>query len=170
MARVRRFEHDQKNEIHTALRQCKDIKALKRLQALDMRARDKSNREIAEATGFHEQYITVLVSKYIQNGLESILDDKRMANIRRMSYEAESQFLEQFLDMAEAGQLVTAEKILQRFDDVTGRPSESTTVYRLLKRHGWRKVKPRPRHPGAANGEEINSSKKLRPSWKKAES
>ena len=43
-----------------------------------------------------------------------------------------------------------------------------------LKRHGWRKVKPRPRRPGKASDEEIASSKKLtknseRSYWKKIE-
>ena len=165
MARRRKFEHYQKHEIRIALKKCKDAKALRRLQALDMRARGKSNNEIVEAIGYHEQYITVLVSKYFQEGLESIVDDKRTSNNRRMSFADEEQFLEQFLDLAEAGQLVTVEKILRAFEEATGKASNTTTIYGLLKRHGWRKVKPRPRHPGAASEEEINASKKLKLSW-----
>jgi hypothetical protein len=43
-----------------------------------------------------------------------------------------------------------------------------------LKRHGWRKVKPRPRHPGKASDEVIEASKKLTKNsghsyWKKIE-
>ncbi|HEY5344316.1 MAG TPA: winged helix-turn-helix domain-containing protein, partial [Solirubrobacteraceae bacterium] len=31
----------------------------------------------------------------------------------------------------------------------SGRPVGPSTLYRILKRHGWRKVVPRPRHPDA---------------------
>jgi len=33
-------------------------------------------------------------------------------------------------------------------------------IYKLLKRHGWRKIKPRPEHPQKASEEEIEASKK----------
>ena len=168
MAMGRRFEHYQKHEIRAALKKCKDTKALKRLQALDMRSRSKSNREISEALGFHEQHITVLVTRYFNEGLIAILKDKRTTNNRRMGFETEEQFLEQFCELAEAGQLVTVESIQKAFEETTGRPVDSSSIYRLLARHGWRKVKPRPRHPGAASEEEINSSKKLKLSWVKS--
>jgi hypothetical protein len=64
--------------------------------------------------------------------------------------------------------------ILAKFEEETGKPSNTTTIYQLLKRHGWRKVQPRPAHPGKASAEEIISSKKLTQKsknwyWKKIE-
>ena len=35
-------------------------------------------------------------------------------------------------------------------------------IYRMLKRHGWRKVMPRSKHPKKANEEAIEASKKLK--------
>jgi transposase len=168
MARRRTFEHYQKHEIRKALKKCKDTKALKRLQALDMRSRGMSNQAITSAIGFGQQYVTVLVTKYFQDGLEAILSDKRTSNNRRMSYEAEEQFLEQFCELAEAGQLITVAGILAAFEKGTGKTSSTSTIYDLLRRHGWRKLRPRPRHPGSASEEEINSSKKLKLSWAKS--
>ena len=168
MARRRTFMQYQKHEIRTAMKKCKDTKALRRLQALDMRSRGKSNQEITGAIGFSEQHVTVLVTKYFQGGIEAILSDKRTSNNRRLSYEAEGQFLEQFRELAEAGQLITIEGILSTFEKETGKPSSASTIYDLLKRHGWRKVKPRPRHPGSASEEDIDSSKKLKLSWGKS--
>jgi transposase len=168
MARRRKFEHYQKHEIRKALRKCKDTKALRRLQALDMRSRGMSNQAISNAIGIGQQYITVLVTKYFQYGIEAILSDKRTSNNRRMSYEAEGQFLERFVELAEAGQLITVAGILSAFEKETGNPSSTSTIYDLLKRHGWRKLRPRPRHPGSASEEEINSSKKLKLSWVKS--
>jgi transposase len=168
MARRRSFEHYQKHEIRKALKKCKDTKALRRLQALDMRSRGMSNQSITGAIGFSEQHVTVLVTKYFQGGLEAILTDKRTSNNRRMSYETEEQFLDQFREMAEAGQLITVAGIQAAYEKETGKPSSTSTIYDLLKRHGWRKVRPRPRHPGSASEEEINSSKKLKLSWGKS--
>jgi transposase len=168
MARRRKFEHYQKHEIRKALKKCKDTKALKRLQALDMRSRGMSNQAITLAIGFSEQYITVLVTKYFQDGIEAIINDKRTSNNRRMSFETEAQFLEQFREAAEAGELITVAAILSAFEKETGKSSSTSTIYDLLKRHGWRKVRPRPRHPGSASEEEINSSKKLNLSWVKS--
>jgi hypothetical protein len=91
-----------------------------------------------------------------------------------MSFAEEIEFLAEFEDLAEAGQIITVEGILKKFEEKTGKASNTSTIYKLLKRHGWRKVKPRPRHPGKASDEEIASSKKLtknteRSYWKKIE-
>ena len=149
-----------------------DVKGYRRLLALHMRGLGKSRAQIKEVLGFSEQYVTTLVAKYKKFGMDAILIDKRTSNCRRMSFEQESCFLEQFVDLAEAGQVITVEGILRKFEEEMDKESNTSTIYKLLKRHGWRKVKPRPRHPGKASDEEIESSKKLtknsEPSyWKK---
>ena len=37
--------------------------------------------------------------------------------------------------------------IQRAYEQRIGKEVASSTVYRLLERHGWRKVVPRPRHP-----------------------
>ena len=138
-----------------------DPKGYRRLLALHMRGLGMSRKQIAESLEFSEQHITNLVAKYKKHGLDSILQDKRTSNNRHMSFEQESEFLEQFVELAEEGQVITIEAILLKFEEVIGKKSGTSTIYALLKRHGWRKVKPRPRHPGKASDEEITSSKKL---------
>jgi hypothetical protein len=78
-----------------------------------------------------------------------------------MTIDEEKAFLEQFIDLADAGQLVTIHTIMEKYVQATGKACSDTTIYRLLKRHGWRKVTPRPEHPGKASDEEIETSKKL---------
>jgi hypothetical protein len=39
------------------------------------------------------------------------------------------------------------EQIWRAFEQRVGRPVDDSTIYRLLYRHGWRKLMPRPRHP-----------------------
>ena len=142
-------------------RKIKDVKAYNRLLALHMRAMGKQNKEISEIVGISVQYITELVSKYVKEGMDAILTDKRTGNHRNMSVSEEIAFLDGFLDLADAGQIITIAKIMEKYKEVTGKPCADTTIYRLLKRHGWRKIAPRPEHPGKASEDEIESSKKL---------
>ena len=61
-----------------------------------MRAEGKQNKEIREKTGFHTQYITVLVSRYKANGLASITESHYHGNHRNLSYAEEEALLEPF--------------------------------------------------------------------------
>ena len=164
MALKREFDKIQKKEIKRKLQKIekkkKDIKAYKRLLALRLRSIGKTNQEISEIVGFNAQYITDLVSKYYNEGIESIVGDKRTSNNRRMSFAEETAFLEQFVELAEAGQVLTVDEIKRKFDEATGKESHVNTIYCLLKRHGWRKVRPRPTNPGKASKEDIESTKK----------
>jgi len=165
MKNKRKFTPIQKREIRYALnklkKKMKDIKAYRRLTALRMYSQGSTNKAISEATEFSVQYISELVTKYLNEGIDSIIGDKRTSNNRRMSFEDEVKFLSQFVEMSEAGQVLTIQSILEKYEEETGKPTCTSTIYALLKRHGWRKLQPRPAHPGKASEEEIESSKKL---------
>jgi transposase len=118
------------------------------------------NAAIAESKEYSVYYVTELVTKYIEKGIETMVEDKGGSNNRRMSYEKEEEFLERFRERAEAGELLTIKEILVKFEEETGKPSATSTIYDLLKRHGWRKLKPRRENPRKASDEEIASSKK----------
>jgi transposase len=60
---------------------------------------------------------------------------------------------------AATGDIPTSAQIQAALETQLGRPVADTTVYRLLDRHGWRKVVPRPQHP--------QSSPEARDPWKK---
>ncbi|MDF5708275.1 MAG: winged helix-turn-helix domain-containing protein [Nostoc sp. S4] len=64
-----------------------------------------------------------------------------------LSKEEETAFLEQFVDAAQTGKITTITQIHQAFEKQVGREVDSSTIYRLLERHGWRKLTPRPYHP-----------------------
>ena len=154
MAVKRTFTGMQKDEIRRKLakvkKKMKDIKAYRRLQALRMYSQGTPNKTIAEALEYNEYYISELVSKYINEGIEAIVNDKRTSNNRKMSYEKEAEFLEGFRERAEAGELLTIKDILLKYEEETGEASGTSTIYALLKRHGWRKLKPRPENPKKA--------------------
>jgi transposase len=61
----------------------------------------------------------------------------------------EQEFLGPFFERAAVGQLATAGAIQQALEAHLGHAVHASTVYRLLARHGWRNVVPRPTHPQA---------------------
>ena len=51
--------------------------------------------------------------------------------------------------------------IKKKYEDKVDHKISSGQIYRVLKRHEWRKVMPRARHPKSAGPEAIEASKKL---------
>jgi len=69
---------------------------------------------------------------------------------RRRAYltdDEESKFLGEFLDMASDGGVLEVGRIKQAFEKRVGHSVAKTTIYRILERHGWRKIAPRKLHP-----------------------
>lgn len=155
------FTEEEKEELQRYRKQNRDKKVEKRLEALMLRAEGKGNREISEKTGFHTQYITVLVSRYKANGIESITGNHYHGNRRNLSIEEERQLLEPFCQAGEAGQIISVGEIKAEYQKTVGHDIGSAQIYRVLHRHGWRKIMPRSRHPKKASEEVIATSKKL---------
>jgi transposase len=111
--------------------------------------------EIALHTGLAQQTVHNLVSQYNRLGPESVEGPGKGGRRRAyLSWEEEASFLETYKQQALTGQLATIQEIKQGLEKRLGRRIHKTTVYRLLKRHGWRKVAPRPLHVKAEKEEQ----------------
>jgi transposase len=141
----------------------KNVNAYKRLEAVAYRGEGKTNKEIAELTGYNSDYVGMLAKKYVAGGIKSLLEDGRKGgNNRKLDEEASIKFLEKFAHDASAGQITTVEKIAEEYDKVTGKERKSrSSVYYFLHRNGWRVIKPTQKHPHKASDEDIDASKKL---------
>lgn len=64
-----------------------------------------------------------------------------------MSLDEEREFLAQWVDKATAGGILSAPPIHAALAERLGRAIPTSTTYRLLARHGWRKVQPDTKHP-----------------------
>jgi hypothetical protein len=53
------------------------------------------------------------------------------------------------VEQAKVGKIPTVAVIHKAFEQRVGEAVAPATVYRLLHRHGWRKLVPRPHHPQA---------------------
>jgi transposase len=79
-----------------------------------------------------------------------------------MSLEQERQFLAPWLEQAGQGQMLVVSPIRAALAQRLGRKVAASVVYRLLARHGWRKVAPDTRHP-KSDPEAQEQWKKTRP-------
>jgi transposase len=64
-----------------------------------------------------------------------------------MDFEEEKKFLEPWVQRAQAGGILVVSPIRAALAQKLGRSVAATVAYRMLARHGWRKVAPDTRHP-----------------------
>lgn len=141
----------------------KDKLAEKRLYAVKLRGQGKSNKAIAEVLETSAEVVSVWVSAYAKGGVEALLPKPRTGRPTQMSFEDEAKLLAEFDEKAAAGQMVEISDIKRAYQERVGHRIGRGQIYLVLKRHGWRKVKPRSRHPKKASPEVIEASKKLTP-------
>ena len=148
-------------KIKAARKSNKNKNVEKRLYALELSVKGLNNREISEKTGYNRVYVGHLIARYLKEGLDAICNIKRVANRRNMSIEEEIELLNEFKEKASKGQVIRAKDIRKAYEEKIGRPCGNGQIYRVLKRHNARKVKPRGQHPKKASQEVIEASKKL---------
>lgn len=157
MASRYKFSEEEIKEIEQARKENKDKRAEVRLKVLELRAKGASAKEVAAATGFHAGSVTRLVAKYRDYGIEAISGNHYGGNHRNMSIEKEAAILAPFKERAEKGELVEISEIARAYQQAVGHSMSSGQIYRVLHRHGWRKVMPRSRHPKKASEEVIEA-------------
>ena len=142
-------------------KETKDKNISRRLKVLMMRYEGFKAKEIADHLDLHKASVSAMYMRYIQEGLEEYARNKYTSHKRLLSEEKEAAILEGFRKEAEAGHMVTAKEIKAEFDKACGKDTGNAYIYKVLKRHQWRKVMPRPKHPKSADEEACNASKKL---------
>lgn len=83
-----------------------------------------------------------------------------------MSLEEEAEFLKPWLAQAASGQILVVAPIRAALAQRLGQPVKASVVYRLLARHGWRKVAPDTRHPKSDPVVQEDWKKNCRRHWK----
>jgi transposase len=130
--------------------------------------------EIATHCGVSKDMVHQVISRYNRCGVAAVeTAGKGGRHHEYLSLEHEQEFLAPFFARAERGEIATAAEIKQAFERRVGHEVEESTIYRLLNRHGWRKLAPRPRHP-KSNKEAQEQVKKtlqrrLRRQWQRGQ-
>lgn len=81
-----------------------------------------------------------------------------------MTFEEEREFLRNWKTKANEGGVLSVPPIHAALVERLGRSIPMSTTYRLLARHGWRKVQPDTRHPKREPGVQ-EEFKKNSPRW-----
>ena len=119
-----------------------------------------STAEIARTLGLSVNTVRFTQKDFIDNGVSALTELKRGGRMRYlMPLEAEESFLKQYEEKASQGELLVVNEIKVALEKHLGRSIHKTTVYRMLYRHGWRKLVPRPSHP-KRNQQEAEAFKK----------
>lgn len=84
-----------------------------------------------------------------------------------MSVEEESEFLRPWVEKAETGGVLVVPPIRAALEEQMNHPVAPSTVYRMLARHGWRKVEPDTCHPKRDPQAQNDFKKNFQKSWKK---
>jgi len=133
------------------LKQAGSHREYQRIQCVLLRATlGSSAQEIAQILGWSASTVHTIHSRWAKEG-EAIfaLNERGGRHHQYLSEEEEKALLEPFVRQAEMGGMLRALDIRQAYAARVGKPVALSTIYRLLERHGWRKVIPRPRHPKA---------------------
>lgn len=135
--------------IRRAMLAASNTSSFQRLQGLWLRAQqDLPTETIARTVGLSVSHVRRVWSDYLRGGLAAARGrpkgGRRHQNLTVIQEQAVLAPLQQ---EARAGRLVTARGIKTRYEAAVGHPVPDSTVYRLLARHQWRQVQPRPKHP-----------------------
>ncbi len=112
-------------------------------------------KDIARHTGVSVATVHKLISSYNRLGVAAVeTPGKGGRRNQYLTVEEERELLTPFFERAQKGELTTAAHIKLAFEKRVGHEVDETTIYRLLERHQWRKVVPRPFHPKADKEEQ----------------
>ena len=110
---------------------------------------------IAKHIGVSVHTVHKVISTYNRFGVAAVETvGKGGRHHAYLSLEEEQDLLTPFFARAEKGEIATVAQIKRAFEERVGHEVDERTVDRLLKRHEWRKLVPRPFHPQADKEEQ----------------
>jgi len=131
------------------LKQAKTKAEFQAVQCLWLRvALGLSADQVATAIGWHPSSVRKLQSLYLREGSTVLKRTGRGGRRRQnLTLEEEQNLLQKFLYQSELGGILEVSQVKAAYEQAVGHRVPKSTVYRMLARHGWRKIAPRPRHP-----------------------
>jgi len=138
-----------KETLQQLLKEAKSKSEFQRVQCILLRvSAGLSPGQIAELLGWHIVSVRRLQAAYLKKGPAALQVLEHGGRYREnLRLEEETEFLKPFLEKAESGGVLVITEIKTTYEKCIGHPVPRSTIYRLLERHGWRKIVPRPKHP-----------------------
>ena len=124
--------------------------------------------EIARHCGVSKATVHDVISRYNRLGVAAVETAGKGGRRRQyVTWEEEKEFLAPFFAQAQTGEIAPAGQIWRAFEKRVGHEVDDSTIYRLLNRHGWRKLMPRPRHPKSDPKTQEHFKKTFQRRWKR---
>lgn len=149
MRKPRPMPEDAKEQLYELLKQSKSKADFQRIQCLWLRAAlDLSASAIAVAVAWNENHVRRVQSEYFRKGSSALIGAGRGGRHKQnLTQEQENELLAPYFEKAESGGILVVSEIKADYEKEFGSKVPKSTVYRMLKRHGWRKLAPRSKHP-----------------------
>ena len=143
------FGSKTQKEAEELLKTVKMAGEIKRAQCVLFHCLGSDSRTIGRLVGYGSSHVRLVWQWYRAGGWSRLLGERRGQNRGKahMSLKEEVSFLEQFKSKAEKGRILISRDIHKSHAEKIGKSIDKTITYRLLCRHGWRKIAPRPEHP-----------------------
>lgn len=136
------------------LRETKTAKELRRVQCILLRCEGKPSSDIGEIVGMHPDSVRHVWSEYLERGEQVLMGENRGGRHRsHLTLKEETKLLQVFFRQAKCGQLITIRRFHAAVCSEIGKKVAPSTTYRMLHRHGWRKIVPLPTHPKGSREE-----------------
>lgn len=147
----RLLSDDQKERLKLLLSETETKADFQRVQCIWLRAAlNLPSATTALAIGWSQSTVKIIQSRYLREGEKVLLGKgrggKRYSNLTEQE---EDDLLSSFLEKARTGGVLVVGEIKAAYEKKAGKQVPKSTVYRMLARHGWRKIVPRPKHPKA---------------------
>ncbi len=141
-------------KMQNLLGETNDLNSYKRIQCIFFRAKfDYSADLITKITGYKLQTVRNIHSAFLKYGLQALeINKKGGRNNELLTLTEEKKLITKFEDRAKEGGIIEISKIHETYEKIVGKKVAKSTTYRMLDRHNWRKITPRPTHPKSSLG------------------
>ena len=157
MPKRRKWGEKQLEDLTIAMKDCAKADEYRRLLCiyLGMLYPEMTAKKIGEITQYSKSRVWAIHADYRKRGLDALTDTRGGRYREYMSSDEEAKFLGPFEEKSKTGALVVIGEIKKAYEAKIGKEVAESTIYRILDRHGFRKIVPYKRHPKAdAAGQE----------------
>jgi transposase len=135
------FSHSTYLSLKNLLAETKKKSDFQRVQCVWLRAEfGMDAAEVARITNLTAGTVRKIWSNFLRHGEKTLIGRGRGGRRNYyLSIEEERLFLAPFLKKAEGRNPLIVSKVKKAFEELTGKGTHKSTIYRLLARHGWKK-------------------------------